>query len=490
MNARRLRMPAKNHTNTDPRVYFLEKFDLGDNALLNLVGDSLRGAEDGELYCESKEAENLTWQDGRVENASYLKDEGFGLRRVNGDCALIVSGNDFKPELITEAARNLRAVSNTNGDYSFNTPQVITPRYASVNPLEQSMQSRVLSLQKIDEYIRALDSRVKDVSLSLSGETKHILIVRGDGIVVSDVRPLVRFNIGVLVEENGKREWGTYGFGGREKCIRFLEPASWQYAARKAFAEAVALLEARPCPAGEMPVIVGPAWGAVLLHEAIGHGLEGDFIRKKTSVFTELLGKTVAHKDITIVDDGTIPNRRGSLTVDDEGTRTQETVLVERGTVVGFMHDRLSARHFGVSPTGNGRRQSYGFRPIPRMRNTLMYSGPHTPEEILRATQKGLYFESFSGGQVDITTGQFVFKAQNARIIENGVLGAWVKGATLIGSGFEVLTHVDMVGNDMSLDPGIGTCGKDGQGVPVGVGQPTIRINGGVTVGGTEGGAS
>jgi len=339
-------------------------------------------------------------------------------------------------------------------------------------------------LGQIDAVARAKDGRVKQVIASLGGEWQAVQIIRADGRRVADLRPLVRLNIAVIVEANGRRETGSYGTGGRFAYDHVTDESVWRAAVDEALRQALVNLESQPVPAGEMPVVLGPGWPGILLHEAVGHGLEGDFNRKKTSAFADLLGTRIASPGITVVDDGTIPDRRGSLTVDDEGTPTSRTVLIEDGILRGFMQDRLNARLMGVRPTGNGRRQSFAHAPMPRMTNTVMLSGNHAPEEMIRSVKRGLYAVNFGGGQVDITSGKFVFSASEAYLIEDGKVGAAVKGATLIGNGPEALTRVEMVGNDSALDPGIGTCGKNGQGVPVGVGQPTLKLSG-LTVGGT-----
>ncbi len=319
---------------------------------------------------------------------------------------------------------------------------------------------------------------------SLGGEWQAVQILRPDGTRVADLRPLVRLNVSLVVEQGGRRETGSYGTGGRFGYALITAPAIWRAAVDEALRQALVNLDSRPAPAGEMEVVLGPGWPGILLHEAIGHGLEGDFNRKKTSAFAGLLGQRIAVEGVTVVDDGTMPDRRGSLTIDDEGTPTGRTVLIEDGVLVGFMQDRLNARLMGVRATGNGRRQSYAHAPMPRMTNTIMLGGTHVPEEMIRSVRRGLYAVNFGGGQVDITSGKFVFSASEAYLIENGQVTAPVKGATLIGNGPDALTKVTMVGNDMALDPGIGTCGKNGQGVPVGVGQPTLKLAG-LTVGGT-----
>jgi TldD protein len=339
-------------------------------------------------------------------------------------------------------------------------------------------------LAEIDGYARGKDSRVVQVMASLVGEWQAVQIMRADGNRVADLRPLVRLNVAIVVEQGGRRETGSYGTGGRFAYDQVTAPAVWRGAVDEALRQALVNLTSVPAPAGEMEVVLGPGWPGILLHEAIGHGLEGDFNRKKTSAFAGLLGSCIAAPGVTVVDDGTLPDRRGSLTVDDEGTPTSRTVLIEDGVLVGFMQDRLNARLMGMRATGNGRRQSYAHAPMPRMTNTVMLGGPHSPDEMIRSVRRGLYAVNFGGGQVDITSGKFVFSASEAYMIEDGRVTAPVKGATLIGNGPDALTKVAMVGNDMALDPGIGTCGKNGQGVPVGVGQPTVKLSG-LTVGGT-----
>jgi TldD protein len=353
-------------------------------------------------------------------------------------------------------------------------------------PTDVPVERKVALLGEIEAYARGRDPRVKQVMASVVSQHRHILVAAHDGALAGDVRPLVRLNVQVIVADaGGRREVGYQGTGGRYELERLLAPSVWRPLVDEAVRMATLNLEAVPCPAGTMDVVLGPGWPGILLHEAIGHGLEGDFNRKKTSAFADRLGQRVAAPGVTVIDDGTIPERRGSLNVDDEGTPTQRTVLIEDGVLVGYLQDKLNARLMGMKPTGNGRRESYAHLPMPRMTNTFMLAGPDDPSEILRSVDRGLYAVSFGGGQVDITSGKFVFSANEAYRIENGRLGAPVKGATLIGNGPEVLTRVTRIGHDMKLDPGVGTCGKDGQGVPVGVGLPTIRVDG-LTVGGTE----
>jgi TldD protein len=353
------------------------------------------------------------------------------------------------------------------------------------NPLgNDGFAARAGILAEIDAYARAKDPRVAQVMASVLGEWQAVQIIRADGTRTADLRPLVRLNVSVVVERDGKREAGSHGLGGRQTYDRLLAPETWRAAVDEALRQALLKLDAVPAPAGEMEVVLGAGWPGILLHEAIGHGLEGDFNRKKTSAFAGLMGQRVASPGVTVVDDGTLPDRRGSLTIDDEGTPTNRTVLIEDGILTGYLQDRLNARLMGVRPTGNGRRESYAHSPMPRMTNTVMLNGGSSKEEMIASVKRGLYAVNFGGGQVDITSGKFVFSASEAYLIEDGRVTAPVKGATLIGNGPDSLTKVDMIGADMALDPGIGTCGKNGQGVPVGVGQPTLKLRG-LTVGGT-----
>ena len=358
-------------------------------------------------------------------------------------------------------------------------------RYSDANPIDElPFERKIAILTDADAYARSLDPRVKQVSISLSGEWQFVEVIRPDGFAARDVRPLVRFNISVVTAEGARQESGSHGFGGRASYSDLVGTERWQSAVREALRQSLVSLSAVAAPAGEMDVVLGAGWPGILLHEAIGHGLEGDFNRKQTSAFAGLMGQRIAASDVTVVDDGTIENRRGSLSIDDEGTPSSRTVLIENGILVGFMQDRLNARLMNVKPTGNGRRQSFAHAPMPRMTNTLMLAGQHEPQEIIKSVRSGLYAVNFGGGQVDITSGKFVFQCTEAYKLENGKIGAPVKGAMIIGSGADALKRISMVGNDLKLDPGIGTCGKQGQGVPVGVGQPTLRLDR-ITVGGT-----
>ncbi|NDG48805.1 MAG: metalloprotease TldD, partial [Rhodospirillales bacterium] len=407
-------------------------------------------------------------------------------RAVAGEAAGFAHAGEISEDALARAASALGAVRAGHAGVWAAAPQPTNRRlYSDANPLlEMGFADKTALLMALDAYARAKDSRVVQVSASITGEWQAVQIMRADGVRVADLRPLVRLNVQVVVEQDGRRESGGHGLGGRFGYSRVLSEQSWQAAVDEALRQALLNLEAVPAPAGEMEVVLGPGWPGILLHEAIGHGLEGDFNRKKTSAFSGLLGQRIAAPGVTVIDDGTIADRRGSISVDDEGTPSGRTVMIEDGILVGFIQDRQNARLMGVAPTGNGRRQSHAHAPMPRMTNTIMLGGEHPPEEILRSVKRGLYAVNFGGGQVDITSGKFVFSAAEAYMIENGRIGAPVKGATLIGNGPDALTKVSMVGNDSAMDPGIGTCGKNGQGVPVGVGQPTLKMLG-LTVGGT-----
>ena len=451
-----------------------------------LTAQALRGAEDGEMFLEYSQSEALSFDDGKLKSASFDTTQGFGLRAIVGEAAGFAHASDLSEAAMARAAKTVKAVHGGRSGTLAEAPAGTNRRlYGEDNPLAGvAFTAKTALLADLDAYIRAKDPRVRQVSASLSGSWQAVQILRGDGQRAADIRPLVRLNVSVVVEENGRMESGGYGAGGRTGYEFYLRPETWKAAADEALRQALVNLASVPAPAGEMTVVLGPGWPGILLHEAIGHGLEGDFNRKKTSAFAGLLGQRIAASGVTVVDDGTIADRRGSLSVDDEGTPSQCTTLIEDGVLVGYLQDRQNARLMGMKPTGNGRRQSFGHHPMPRMTNTYMLAGPHAPGEIMATVKKGLYAVNFGGGQVDITSGKFVFSAAEAYLIEDGRIGAPVKGATLIGNGPDVLTRVAMVGNDMKLDPGIGTCGKDGQGVPVGVGQPTLRIDG-LTVGGT-----
>jgi TldD protein len=465
---------------------FFDRAGLDPERVRRIAGDALAGTDDGELYLEYRQSESLLFDDGKLKSASFDTAQGFGLRAVAGEATGYAHSTELSEAAIQRAGESVKAVRTGKNGVAAAAPQRTNRQlYGDFNPLgEPAFSAKVALLAEMDAYARARDSRVKQVSVSLAGSWQAVQILRGDGDRRADVRPLVRLNVSIVASEGARMESGSYGCGGREAYGRFIDPANWRAAVDEALRQALANLGSVPAPAGEMTVVLGPGWPGVLLHEAIGHGLEGDFNRKKTSAFAGLMGKQVASRGVTIVDDGTIADRRGSLTIDDEGTPTQRTVLIEDGILVGYMQDRLNARLMNVAPTGNGRRESFAHAPMPRMRNTFMLAGPHAPDEILAAAKQGLYVANVGGGQVDITNGKFVFSVSEAYRIENGKLGPAVKGATLIGNGPDCLTRVRMVGNDLKLDEGIGTCGKNGQGVPVGVGQPTFLIDN-LTVGGT-----
>jgi TldD protein len=465
---------------------FFTQAGLDRRRVERLTSDALKGAEDGEMFLEYSQSEALSFDDGKLKSASFDTTQGFGLRAIAGEAAGFAHASELSEAAMTRAAATVRAVHGGHGGTLAEAPAGTNRRlYGDENPLGSvEFAAKAALLADIDAYVRSRDPRVRQVSASLSGSWQAVQILRGDGQRAADIRPLVRINVSVVVEENGRMESGGYGAGGRTGYELYMKPETWKAAADEALRQALVNLSSVPAPAGEMTVVLGPGWPGILLHEAIGHGLEGDFNRKKTSAFAGLLGQRIAAKGVTVVDDGTIADRRGSLSIDDEGTPSQCTTLIEDGVLVGYLQDRQNARLMGMKPTGNGRRQSFGHHPMPRMTNTYMLAGSHDPEEIMATVKKGLYAVNFGGGQVDITSGKFVFSAAEAYLIEDGKLGPAVKGATLIGNGPDVLTKVAMVGNDMKLDPGIGTCGKDGQGVPVGVGQPTLRIDG-LTVGGT-----
>jgi TldD protein len=465
---------------------FFSQTGLDRSRVEGLVDETLKGADDGELFLEYRQSEALAFDDGRLKTATFDTTQGFGLRSVAGEATGYAHSSELSEEAIKRAGAAVQAVkSGHSGTLAEGPKRTNVHLYTDENPLAaQSFEQKVKLLADIDAYARAKDDRVRQVSASLAGEWQAVEIMRPDGHVVRDVRPLVRLNVSIVAGVGDRQETGSHGAGGRSGYDVYIDPAKWQGQVDEALRQALVNLDSVPAPAGEMDVVLGPGWPGILLHEAIGHGLEGDFNRKKTSAFAGLLGSRVAAPGVTVVDDGTIANRRGSLTVDDEGTPTSRTVLIEDGILKGYMQDRLNSRLMGMEATGNGRRESYAHQPMPRMTNTYMLAGNDDPAAILRSVKKGLYAVSFGGGQVDITSGKFVFTCTEAYMIENGVIGAPVKGATIIGNGPDVLTRVTMIGNDLKLDPGIGVCGKAGQGVPVGVGQPTLRING-MTIGGT-----
>ena len=459
--------------------------------LAELAGPGIDAAD---LYFQSQVSETWALEDGIVKEGSFNLDQGVGVRAQSGEKTGFAYSNAITADALSQAAQAARSIARAGQSgrvQAFSSP-LLTPLYAPDNPLDVlSRAEKVELLKRIDVATRALDPRIKQVSVSLAGVWDRVLVAATDGSLGADIRPLVRFNVSVIVEQNGRRERGGHGGGGRTDYRYFLEQTAnnedraMGYA-REALRQALVNLEAIPAPAGTMPVVMGAGWSGVLLHEAVGHGLEGDFNRKGSSAYSGRVGEQVASSLCTIVDDGTLAQRRGSLSMDDEGTQTQCTTLIENGVLKGYMQDKLNARLMGVAATGNGRRESYAHLPMPRMTNTYMLAGESDPEEIIRSVKKGIYCANLGGGQVDITSGKFVFSTSEAYLIEDGKITAPVKGATLIGNGPEAMSRVSMVGNDLALDSGVGTCGKDGQSVPVGVGQPTLKIDA-ITVGGTGG---
>lgn len=465
---------------------FYEDTGLESGRVERLVSDALHGLDDGELYLEYALSESFSFDDGRLKSASFDTARGFGLRGVAGECSAYAHSTDLSEAAIRRAADTITAIRAGHAGIWADAP-VRTNRhlYPDDNPLNGiAFTAKTKLLADIDAFARGLDPRVAQVSASLLGSWTVVEIVRPDGYRAQDIRPLVRLNVQIIAASGERREVGFDGLGGRHDYARLFDADVWQASCREALRQALVNLEAVPAPAGETTVVLGSGWPGILLHEAVGHGLEGDFNRKGTSAFSGRIGQRVAAPGVTVVDDGCMDGRRGSLSIDDEGTPTARTVLIEDGILVGYMQDRLNARLMGVSPTGNGRRESYAHAPMPRMTNTFMLGGTQDPEDILRGVKSGVYAKTFGGGQVDITSGKFVFSCTEAYRIEDGRLGAPIKGATLIGNGPDVLTRVSAIGNDFALDPGIGTCGKGGQSVPAGVGQPTLRIDG-LTVGGT-----
>ena len=474
-----------NNLATADKIFF-GKGGLNPGRTGKLVDDALKGCDDGELFLEYVQSESLAFDDGKLKSASYDTTRGFGLRAVSGEASGFAHASALDEASLKRAAETVKAVRSGHSGKMDETPRGTNRLlYADDNPIDGVPFARKVELlEQIDAYVRAKEPKARQVSVSIASSWQVVEIVRPGGWRAADVRPLVRLNVSVVCGDGTRQESGGTGRGGRIPYGDIFDPLHWKKEADEAVRQALVNLESVDAPAGEMQVVLGAGWSGVLWHEAVGHGLEGDFHRKKTSMFTHLMGEMIASPGVTVIDDGTLQDRRGSLTIDDEGTPTQRNVLIENGRLVGLMQDRQNARLMGVKPTGNGRRQSHSYAPMPRMTNTIMLGGDKDPQEILGSVKKGLYCANFGGGQVDIVSGKFVFSVTEGYLIENGKLGRPVKGATLIGAGSEALTRVGMVGNDMALDPGIGTCGKDGQGVPVGVGQPTLRIDA-LTVGGT-----
>jgi TldD protein len=469
----------------DPRRFLYREDSLQPDDALRLTAEALSRCDDGELYLQYTASEGFGFDDGRLKTASFQTHAGFGLRGVTGETTAFAHANELSEAAIRRAAETMTVLDPARGTRAAPPRRTNASLYPDSNPLSLVPFARKVELcQRIDAAARARDPRVAQVSVTLAGSWSVVEIVRADGFVGHDVRPLVRLNVQLVVEQDGRRETGYHGLGGRYLYDGLFEEATWSRAIDIALAQALVNLESVDAPAGEMTVVLGPGWPGVLLHEAIGHGLEGDFNRKGSSAFSGRIGERVAAPGVTVVDDGSLGGRRGSLSIDDEGTPTQCTTLIEDGILKGYLQDRLNARLMGVAPTGNGRRENFSHAPMPRMTNTFMLGGRDDPAEILSRAPNGIYAKSFGGGQVDITSGKFVFSCTEAYRIENGRLGAPLKGVTLIGDGPTVLTRVGAIGNDMALDEGIGVCGKGGQSVPAGVGQPTLLIEG-LTVGGT-----
>lgn len=453
--------------------------------LSKIIGTTIDAAD---IYLQAAHYESWSLEDGIIKEGHFAVDQGVGIRAIQGEKTGFAYSDEIVLPALEQAAKAARTIAQQGGEGIVQTSRLIRGHqlYPIADPLSSiSEVDKIALLRSVDAEARRQDPRVKQVMVSLSGKYETILVMNSDGTLAADIRPLVRLSVQVIIENKGQREQGHAGGGGRTGYQFFLENDRALQYARDAVREALVNLEAVPAPAGLMPVVLGPGWPGVLLHEAIGHGLEGDFNRKGSSAFSGKIGERVAAPGCTVVDDGTLSKRRGSLNIDDEGTPTQCTVLIENGILKGYMQDKLNARLTGTAPTGNGRRESYSHIPLPRMTNTYMLPGNSSPEEIIRSVKKGLYAVNFGGGQVDITSGKFVFSASEAYLIEDGKVTRPVKGATLIGNGPEILLQVAMVGNDLKLDDGVGTCGKEGQSIPVGVGQPTLKINE-MTVGGTQ----
>ncbi len=466
---------------------FFQDFDR-DKASAKL-GDILHGANDGEIFLEHLSTESLLLSDRIIKNANYDISMGFGLRSVKEDAASYASSSNVTLEQLDIAGKVVRNILPHQGTANLDKSVLAknpTRYYGEESPIEQAdFSTKSELLLQLDREIRAKDNRIRQVSMSLSNQFQYVEIIRPDGEIAYDYRPLTRISVTVMVEVSGRMEQGSYGFGGRENLYDYINHDACKFACDKALEQALINLESVPAPAGELPVVLGPGWCGVLLHEAVGHGLEGDFNRKKTSVFSGQIGQKVASKGVTVIDDGTMEGRRGSISIDDEGTQSARNTLIEDGILTGYLQDKMNARLMNVAPTGNGRRESFQHLPMPRMTNTFMTNGNHTCDEMIASVDKGIYAVNFGGGQVDITSGQFVFSCTEAYKIENGKITAPVKGATLIGSGIDVMNKISMIGNDMELDTGVGTCGKDGQSVPVGVGQPSMKIDK-LAIGGTE----
>ena len=459
---------------------------LDRDTALNILKNTLIGADDGELFLERCRSEVISFDDGRLRTSSFDASEGFGLRAVQGETVGYAHSTEVSEQAMRRATGTVRLAIGAGGGTLATAPQATNQKlYSDHNPLSDStFPAKIDILREIDAYARGLDRRVVQVSATIAASHQEVVILRADGPDVSDSRPMVRMNVSVIVEQDGQRQTGYVGGGGRYGLNGMLEPTHWKPLAEEALRIAVLNLAAIPAPAGVMDVALGAGWPGILLHEAIGHGLEGDFNRKGTSAFAGLMGQRIAAPGVTVLDDGTIPNRRGSISVDDEGTASGKNTLIEDGILVGFMQDRQNARLMGVAPTGNGRRQSFAHAPMPRMTNTYMLGGTVDPKDMVTDIKNGIYAVGFGGGQVDITNGKFVFSCTEAYVVKDGKVAAPVKGATLMGDGATALRQIRAIGNDMRLDDGMGNCGKQGQWVPVGVGQPSLLI-GGLTVGGS-----
>lgn len=466
------------------QIFFAQN-NVNINNVYKIVNDALNNSDGGELFLEFCQSESLVFDNNILKHMDLNTRRGFGLRSFCKDSTSFVCSSEISEKEISNAASIVKSSVSLNKTNSVNLNEGTRNLYSRINPINEiDLSSKIKLLNGVNEYIRSKNNCVKQVEITLSGEWQVIQIIKGD-CRLSDIRPLVRFSVLVIVEKNGRIERGAAGHGGRDSYSKFISEKGWKKVANQALEQALINLEAIPTPAGEMTVVLGPGWPGILLHEAVGHGLEGDFNRKGVSAFSHSIGKQVAASGITIVDDGTLPNLRGSINIDDEGTPPSCNVLIEGGILKGYMQDHMNAKLMGVNPTGNGRRENYKEVTMPRMTNTYMLPGKHTPEEIISSVKKGLYAVNFSGGQVDITSGKFVFSSSEAYLIKNGKIAQPVKGATLIGDGPTVLKKVSMVGNDLKLDLGVGTCSKGGQNVPVGVGQPTLKVDS-IIVGGTS----
>ncbi len=464
--------------------------ELDRDLIHNQLGDILQGSHGGELFLEHLTSETLLLSDHIIKNASYDISSGFGLRSVHTDAASYVFSCDVTTQQLKEAGKIVRNIIPKNTPIQIPNKQAPKqapkPYYQNRSPLiESDFAEKTQLLAQLDHYARSQDHRVRQVTISISTQYQYVEIIQPDAPIMIDQRPLTRLNVSIIVEVDGRMEQGSYGFGGRNKLHDYLTTTTCEFACDEALRQALVNLKAMPAPSGELPVVLGAGWPGVLLHEAVGHGLEGDFNRKKTSLFSGKMGKKVAAKGVTVIDDGSLEGRRGSIYIDDEGTFGARNILIEDGVLTGYMQDKMNARLMSMQPTGNGRRESFQHLPMPRMTNTFMANGNHNQQEMIESIQQGIFAVNFGGGQVDITSGQFVFSCTEAYKIENGKVTTPIKGATLIGNGIDVMNKISMIGNDLQLDTGIGMCGKNAQSVPVGVGQPSLKINS-LAIGGTE----